>query len=372
MTGSDPVTTRRGRRVWLLDHAPILGGAELFALKLARHAAVRTDLDVVLLCPPGSELAARARADALDVREVGMAHFAAPAQAPLIPLAVARLVRVLRRAPAGTVFVANTAWAQALLSACAPWLRGRRIVHLLHEQDTAARRSARLVLSRVGRPVAIGANAARTYRAALGHDVAQVDNVLDDAELAAAAGAPHRVQPADRAGAPPVVGVLARLIAEKGVAELVDELAACPHAWSTARLAGPAQHADYETVVRERIAAHGLGDRIGLEGRREAAAFIDAIDVLVVPSTGTEGQPTVALEALARGVPVVLRAAVHSPDYAGLPVAVYHDASDLGAALERLPAEPAPLAEIARRFGAGQALDGLLRAGHEGTPCTSA
>ena len=157
--------------------------------------------------------------------------------------------------------------------------------------------------------------------------------------------------------------MLARLIADKGIAELVDELSACPRAWARARIAGPAQDAAYAAAVRERIAAAGLGDRIRLEGQLGANGFIDAIDVLVVPSTGTEGQPTVALEALARGVPVVLRAAVHSTDYEGLPVAVYRDSGDLGAALQTMAREPAPLDEIARRFGAGEALAGLLGAG---------
>ena len=89
-------------------------------------------------------------------------------------------------------------------------------------------------------------------------------------------------------------------------------------------------------------------------------AFLDGLDVVVVPSTGTEGQPTVILEALARGCGAVVRAAVYADDYAGLGVVPYGDAGDFGAALRRASREPVALERIAERFGADQALDALL------------
>ncbi len=349
-----------GEQLWIVDHAPIMGGAELFALKLARHR--RAGLRVVVVCPPDGELARRCRADAIELRSAAMPHFAS-AEAVRIPAAVARLARVLRRAPPGTALVASSAWSQALVAAAAPLLPGRRIVHLLHEQDTAARASARFVLDRVGAPVAIGANAARTYRGALRRaDVAQVNNVLSQDELTAAAAAPRRGAARGRGPAAPVVGALGRLIAEKGVVELVDELAACRDAWSRAHLAGPAQDRDYAARVARRIADHGLAERIELRGRVDSAEFLDGLDVLVVPSTGNEGQPGVVLEALARGVGVVVRAALYCEDYRGLPVQRYGGAAQLAAALAAPPSQPAPLDELARRFGVDQALDGLLAA----------
>lgn len=362
MSRGDAEARGCARSVWLVDHAPILGGAELFALKLAAHAAARDDLDVTLLCPAGSELEAAAQSRRLPVRAVAMPHFAAPAEVWRIPSAVARLAAALRGSRRGTVLVANTAWAQALVAACAPGLRGRPIVHLLHEQDTAARPTARATLRHVGRPVAIGANGVRTYREALDRDVVHVNNVLSDEELVDAACAPRRRALGSTAG-PPAVGVLARLIPEKGIIELVDELAANPRAWNTALVAGPPQDAAYVEAVRGRIEQHGLSHRVRVEGPRHAEEVLDTIDVLVVPSTGSEGQPTVVLEALARGVPAVLREPVYSSDFEGLPVSVYRGAGDLAAALKRLPAEPASLDEIAARFGAGQALETLLAAG---------
>src|SRR4051812_14657423 len=53
-----------GRRaLWIFDDAPIFGGAELFALRLARWLGEGDHgRDVRLVCPPGSELAERCRA----------------------------------------------------------------------------------------------------------------------------------------------------------------------------------------------------------------------------------------------------------------------------------------------------------------------
>jgi glycosyltransferase involved in cell wall biosynthesis len=385
--------------LWLIDHAPIMGGAEQLVLKLACHAALRGSPPVVVVCPPHSELARRCRAADVELRTIAMAHFAS-AGAVLIGPAIVRLARLLRRAPAGAGLVACSAWSQALLAACGPLLPGRPIVHLLAEQDTARRASARLALSHVGVPVAIGSNVQRVYEAALrGTVVASIGNVLSADELAAAAGAPRRegrrpeagtlaaagaageegqrpeagtlaaAGAAGEEGRRPeaagtlVVGALARQIPEKGVLELVDELAACPGAWGHARLAGDAQDLDYAARVKRRIEDRGLDARIRVEGRVESVAgFLDGLDVLVVPSIGTEGQPTVALEALARGAGVVMREPIYSDDYRGLPVAVYRDASDLGTALASVPRTPAALDEVARRFGPDQALDGLLAA----------
>jgi len=353
------------RELWLVDHAPIMGGAEQLVLKIAAHARARGDVRAVVVCPAHSELARRSRAAGVELRTLAMPHFAGPA-APLVPLAVARLARLLRGAGPDAVPVGASAWCQALLAACAPLLPGRPILHLLAEQLTAERASARAVLARVGLPVALGANAAATYVRALGRgDVARFNNVLSDAELAAAALAPRRRRggAAAREGGPPAIGVLARFIADKGLVELVDELAAAPRAWSVARLAGDAQDGAYVDAVRARIAARGLEGRVELVGRVEdVGAFLDDVDAIVVPSTGSEGQPTVILEALARGCGAVVRRPIFSADYAGLPVVAYDGEQDLGAALAGLPDEPAAPAALKARFGGDQALAALLAA----------
>src|SRR5439155_18148916 len=153
----------------------------------------------------------------------------------------------------------------------------------------------------------------------------------------------------------PVVGILARMTPEKGLVEALDELAANAGAWSHVRIAAPAQEPAYAAQVARRIADRRLDGRVEVLDWVEPAPFLDGVDAVLVPSTGVEGQPTVILEALARGRPVVVRSAMWSTAFAGLPVVAYAGARDLGDALAALPRpDAASVAEAARRFGAEQ------------------
>ncbi|MDX6733471.1 MAG: hypothetical protein QOC54_3419, partial [Baekduia sp.] len=155
------------------------------------------------------------------------------------------------------------------------------------------------------------------------------------------------------------VGVLARLIPEKGVAELVDELAAQPEAWTQLRVAGARQDEGYARDVEARILRSGLADRVTLLGAlHDVPAFLGGLDALAVPSTGREAQPTTILEAVAAAVPVVCRRPIMSPDFLGLPVDPYDTPAELAAALAA-PGAPATLLEIERRFGVAQVLAAL-------------
>ena len=357
-------TTESAGAIWFLDHAPILGGAERFALKIASAAAGgRPPLAAVIVCPPGSELAARAIASGIEVRPFEFPSVAPPS--PRIPGAALALRRLLASAAPDTVIVANTARAQALLSASRARHRsGLRLVDLAHEQETAARRSARFALRHSRALVAIGSNAQRAYQLAIpGARVGRINNALDDREFEAAASAPHRRS--DHApAAVPALAVLARMIPEKGLAEVVAEAAANAAYWSTLTVAAPTEDPAYEAFVRAEIQRLGLAKRIHLAGEVvDVHSVLNSADVLVIPSVGGEGQPTAALEALARGLAVLLREPIASADYAGLPVGTYCDAGDFGRALAALPREPAPLAELRKRFDTAQALDGLLAAG---------
>jgi glycosyltransferase involved in cell wall biosynthesis len=158
------------------------------------------------------------------------------------------------------------------------------------------------------------------------------------------------------------LGVLARLIPHKGVLELIDELAddAARGAWKELQLGGPAQDRTYVRALQDRISFHGLEDRIRLIGEIEdVPAFLAQLDALVMPSTGSEAQGRVIIEALAHAVPVIVREHIYSADFEGLPVAPYHGARDLSEALGRLPTEPAQVQELIRRFGPEQAIEGI-------------
>lgn len=353
----------RQPQLWFLDHAPILGGAERFALKLAVAGAARSPaIRCVMVCPGNSELALRSHTAGFEVRLTDFPPVSPPS--PRAPAAVLALRRLLEDAPSSTIFVANSARAQAY--AAAAWMLSHdrpTIVNLAHEQDTASRWVARVTLRRGGALVAIGANTARAYERALpGVLIHRINNVLDELELQLATLSRARAVK---------LAVLARMIPEKGILELVEEAAASSELWSTLTIGAPPQDLSYEARVKRRIDELGLTGRARLFGMiTDVAGFLDAADVLVVPSTGWEGQPTAIIEALARGLPVLVREPILSDDFSGMPVYGYRDARDFGAALLTLR----PLASVddmRRRFGADQAIEGLLAAGranHTRTP----
>jgi glycosyltransferase involved in cell wall biosynthesis len=316
--------------LWLLDDARIMGGGQLFALRLARYVVAQRGADAVrIVCPQESELARRAHAAGVRVEDLS---FPAPFSLPAVWSAGRRLKALLRAAPDALV-VAGAARCQAVAVTAG---LDERLVHLMHERDSAARASVRFVQRRRGRVVAVGAVAAEAYGSA------SLRNFLLDGDFDDLAAAPE----GPRAG---VAGVLARLIPEKGVLELIGELDGVA-GWTRLLVGGDEQDATYAAAVRE-----AAGARVELLGHvDDVRDFLQRVDVVVVPSVGHEAQPTVIIEALAAGRPVVVREPIHSSDYDGLPVFAYGDLQ--GALTDALDAPP-PDAELVRtRFGAAQAL----------------
>jgi glycosyltransferase involved in cell wall biosynthesis len=343
--------------LWLFDDAPIVGGAEIFALRLAGYLARRGWPRMRIVCPDGSEMAERCAA-------AGVEHVPAtfpplgPLGAPRWPGAVLAVRRLLKGADADAIAIGNTARTQAYLTA-ARLAFGRRttIVQLIHEQDTLARRSGRFAFRRVGALVAVGGNVADACRRALpGVPVGEANLFLD---------ADSFEPPAPRhSGEAPAIGVLTRLIPGKGILELVGELATAD-TWSSARIAGRAQDPLYARAVASRIEELGLGDRVSLIGHvDDLDAFFEAVDVLVAPSTGTEGQGFGIVEALWHGRPcLVRRSAWSARDFEGLPVLAFDDVAGLERGLRELPGRPVPAEVVRHRFGPEQALDAILAAG---------
>jgi glycosyltransferase involved in cell wall biosynthesis len=328
-----PGAYMRPSELWILDDARIMGGGQLFALRLARYVRdERGDASVRLVCPASSELARRARALNIPVTPM---DFSSPAALPLVAARAVSLRRWLRGHD-DALIVAGSARCQAVAAAAGT---GSRLVHLMHEQESAARASVALVHRHVGRVVATGAGAGAAYGAPA------LCNFLLDEDFDRLARVPAR--PRDG-----TLGVLGRLIPEKGVLELIGELGALGAAggWRRLLVAGPIQ--DHAYAARVRAAAD---HRVELLGEiPDQTDLLARIDALVVPSVGHEGQPTVIIEALAAGRPVVVREPINTPDFAGLPVFEYGDLQEaLGAAL----GAPAPDPVLIRgRFGAAQAL----------------
>ena len=128
--------------------------------------------------------------------------------------------------------------------------------------------------------------------------------------------------PALPAGLRPLVGVVARLQREKGVANFLEAAARVAPLLPEAHfvIAGDGPLRQELEILAENL---GLKSRIRFLGfRSDASALIESMDVLVVPSL-TEGSPLVTLEAMAAGVPVVASAV------GGIPDQIRHDKEGL-------------------------------------------
>ena len=322
----------RPRELWILDDGRIMGGGQHFALRLARY--VRTERgagSVRIVSPAGCALAEAARSHGIDVTPM---DFPSPAALPLIALRAVALRHKLRGHDA--LVVAGSARCQAVAAAARA---ETPLVHLMHEQESASRPSVRMIHRRVGRVVAVGAQAAQAYGASA------LRNFLLSEDF-------DRLQALRPPPGDGTLGVLARLIPEKGVLELVSERADAS-GWSRLLVAGPAQNASYAAQVRA-----AADDRVDLLGEVPGPAeLLGRVDALIVPSVGHEGQPTVILEALAAARPVVVRTRILSSDFAGLPVFGYGDLSD--ALRQARAAAPADGRLVRERFGPRQALEAI-------------
>jgi glycosyltransferase involved in cell wall biosynthesis len=350
----------RPSEAWILDDGLIMGGGQRFALRLA--AILRAEgMHVGFAVPADCRLGIQARAAGYEIADIRYPRLVPPAFWAM-PGTITGLRRLFDRLSPDTLVIGNTARCQGYATAAMATMANRPLfVHLMQEQDSAHRVSARAVYRRIGAVVAVGDNAARTYRERLpGVDVTRINNFLATEDMERISG--ERTPPP--AGARPVVGVLARMIPEKGIAELVDELAGVPDAWSRLRIGAPSQDRAYEQLVRQTVARSGVAERIELLGEVNGLRdFFASIDVLIVPSTGREGQPTVIIESLLYGRPVILRDVLSSSDFRGLPVLTYGTPSALASALAGVEAlDPAPLAVLQERFGATQLVAQLLGA----------
>jgi glycosyltransferase involved in cell wall biosynthesis len=343
-------------QLWLFDESRGIGGGQIFALRLGAFLADHGPA-LRIVAPAGSGMRERC-ADAGIMWTAAEFPPMGTTGVPRWPAAIAAMRRLLRSAGDDAVVVGNGPRAQAYLFAAAA-LAGSRppIVDVVHELQTPGRASGRFAYRRADGIVAMGERVAATCRARLpGTDVQHANVFLNWGEIEPASPPPRNARPA--------LGVLGRLIPEKGQLELVEELAEAEESWSRLVIAGAREDEGYARALESRIIELGLGERIALAGHLEdTASFFSKLDALVFPSTGTEGQGMVIVEALAHGRPAVVRRNVFSPgDYAGLPVFPYGGADDLRRVLGELPRIEPPLEELRRRFGPEQALAAILAA----------
>jgi colanic acid/amylovoran biosynthesis glycosyltransferase len=162
---------------------------------------------------------------------------------------------------------------------------------------------------------------------------------------------------ADFSAEPPEIVSVGRLIEKKGFNELIQACATLRGIDYRCRIVGAGP---LEEALRGQIAQAGLGNRISLEGARPEADVIEflrgarlfALACARDPDGGSDNLPTVIMEAMAAGLPVV------STRVAGIPEMIEdgrngrllaeHDVPGFAGALEGLLRDPA----MARRCGA--------------------
>jgi glycosyltransferase involved in cell wall biosynthesis len=102
----------------------------------------------------------------------------------------------------------------------------------------------------------------------------------------------------------PVVGIVARIVMEKGFRELARAFATVRERIPAARLVIVGEGPE-EAELNAEIATHGIGDAVVLLGNRlDVPDLLRAFDLFVLPSY-REGMPVALLEAMASGLPVV-------------------------------------------------------------------
>jgi glycosyltransferase involved in cell wall biosynthesis len=170
----------------------------------------------------------------------------------------------------------------------------------------------------------------------------------------------------------PVVGIVARIVMEKGFRELVRAFAAVRQGDPRARLVIVGEGPEMAELVAQ-IAAHGLQEAVVLLGNRlDVPQLLRTFDLFVLPSY-REGMPVALLEAMASGLPVVatdVRGSreVVDPGRNGLLVPL-GDVPALADALRRVLVDPEMAArmgreghgDVLRHYGEEVVLDAHLR-----------
>jgi glycosyltransferase involved in cell wall biosynthesis len=335
-----------GRRLLFVADSLQVGGAERVLVELAAGLVTR-GARVMLAVSVGGSLALEAERAGIDVRVLGerlvkrrFDHDFADALSQLISGDPPDLVHT-------HMFASTVAASEGSCRFGVPL-----VIHEHSEagwRDGAARRRVAVAYSRSSAVIAVSA--------AIGRRLVQLDRVPPEkvhVVMNALPSLAHRLLgPGLPSGNGPLVGVVARLQPEKGVAVFLRAAGRLIQSVPAARFVvigdGP------QRASLERLAAN-LGVPVTFMGfRLDGAALLGALDLLVVPSF-SEGTPLVALEAAAAGVPMVASAVGGIPEQACHEVEALlvapGDAAALEAACLRIllhPALAAQLAAAARR-----------------------
>ena len=348
-------------RQLFIVHGPAFGGGQAQFVRL-REPLARRDWTVTGLVPAGAPAAERLRADGVRTLELELHRLRAspdprvqlPFLASIAP-EVRALRRVIREEAVDLVQVHGDTNPHGAIAA---HLEGRAVVWQLYDTVTPA------PLRRVTMPLVLRlADVITTWGRALGEEHPGTETLgerwltvfppVDENEFrppSAERRAAARAE-LDVPDGALVVGAVGNRNPTKGHEHLARALAKLrrAHPEVVGRVLGapsPA-HADYEASVRREAAELGLGpDALDIrDAGRRVPQIVPAFDVFALASVRrSEGMPTVILEAMACGIPVVATdvGAVRELVVDGETALVVEpeDPTALAAALARLAADP--------------------------------
>jgi len=305
-------------RVLVVEPGEGLWGGQRYVLNLADLLAER-GVDQVLAAPEHTDLAAAWRAAGRTVVPFSPPHERSIRRGDgglSVPLAARELWRTVAHARqlarlAGQVeadvLQASTHWNHLEVVAAARMARRPAVLHLLDQSraDALGRLRALAVLgaastvscSETVRATLPRRAAAKVTTVPIGIDVHRFRPGLADPQA--------RSQLSAHPDAP-IVLVLARIVAEKGITDVIRAVHSLPARLGPVSLAiaGASEDPDFATEVH-RLGTDLLGDRLRLLGARsDVPELLRAADVFVLASEA-EGMPISILEAQASGVPVV-------------------------------------------------------------------
>ncbi len=366
-----------GPRVLVVNHAVELGGAEKVLLRLTDHLLAR-GFELGLACPSEGPLPEEMRKRGVRVH-LGLPHprllrirrksLGGGASALLYPLyfalSVARLVSLIRRE--GYQLVLTNSVKADIYGSLAGKIIGRPVLWRFHDiPDRQAFSRLNLFLIRTfaslfADRVLVVSEAARRAFLSLGIPVGKVRTVYNglDPRREVAMTDPSSVRKA--LGIPqgsPLAVWVGRVVDWKGPDRFVAAAAEVAERMKEARflVVGDALFGDRDYIegLREEVARRGLDDKLKFTGfRDDALSILAASDVLVHSSMLPDPLPTVILEAMALGKPVVAfrGGGVEEMVVSGR-TGLLVDAGDtegLARAMERLLSSPEEAAEMGRR-----------------------
>lgn len=376
-TGAETMS-HRTRTLHFIDSLCV-GGSERQVIQLVAALSDGGEFEPSLACfrPEGPELA--------QVRRLGLPLTSWPIpslRSPRTALRLAAFARWLRRERIEVVH-ATAPYANSFGIAAARLAGVPAAIASVRDMGSPAMRCEPLerlqrTVCRLAHAVVVNSTAVAGRLRAEGWDGARIEVIANGvaAPPAAAAadgigqGAGLRAELALPAGAP-LVGVICRLHPVKRLGDFVDAAALLAGRHPDARflIVGPVEGSPvFERVARElidRIAGHGLADRVILTGGRDdVPRILGELAVSVLPSE-SEGLSNALIESTIAGVPVVATAVGGNPEVV----------DDGVTGLLVPPAEPARLAEaigrlldspaLAARLGAAGRLRGAARFGLE-------